>query len=202
MSSSAVESLQEITERPLVRTLAVIALVAVALFLLWRSDEPPAPDPDAAALRGPAEPDGFVVDGTYTAYDENGNLEVRFSSPRIEQFEEGNMATMVSPTARIRGEPGTEPWTISADNGSLLQNENLLYLTDNVRIIRPIGDREATLTTSKLTLDNDQNIIYTDAPVEITDRIGVTRATGMRAWINDRVLELNSDVEGRYETVQ
>jgi len=143
-----------------------------------------------------------VVDGTYTAYDENGNLEVRFTSPRIEQFEEGNTATMVSPTARIQGEPGTEPWTISADNGRLRQNENLLYLTDNVRIIRPIGDREATLTTSKLSLDNDQNIIYTDAPVEITDRIGVTRATGMKAWINDRILELNSDVEGRYETVQ
>ncbi|MDY6815831.1 MAG: LPS export ABC transporter periplasmic protein LptC [Pseudomonadota bacterium] len=195
------ESLRRVTERPLLRALAVIALVAVALLLMWRTDEPPAPDPEAAALRGPAEPDGFVVDGTYTAYDESGNLEVRFSSPRIEQFEKGNMATMVSPTADIHGEPGTEPWTISANNGSLLQNENLLYLTGNVRIIRPIGDREATLITSKLTLDNDQNILYTDAPVEITDRTGVTRATGMKGWINDRILELNSDVEGRYETV-
>ncbi|RBP26982.1 lipopolysaccharide export system protein LptC [Marinobacter pelagius] len=200
--NSPVEFLQQFTERPLVRALAVVALVAAALFLLWRSDEPPAPDPEAAALRGPAEPDGFVVDGAYTSYDQNGNLKVHFTSPRIEQFEEGNMATMVSPTARLFGEPGTEPWTIEANNGSLLQNENLLYLTDNVRIIRQVGEREATLTTSKLTLDNDQNIIYTDAPVEITDRIGVTRATGMKAWINDRIVELNSDVEGRYETVQ
>lgn len=200
--SNAVESLWQLTERPLVRTLALIGLIAAALLLLWRSDEPPAPDPEAAALRGPAEPDGFVVDGTYTSYDENGNLEVHFSSPRIEQFEEGNLATMISPTARLYGEPNTPPWIIEADNGSLLQNENLLYLTDNVRIIRQIGEREATLTTSKLTLDNDQSIIYTDAPVEITDRIGVTRATGMKAWINDRILELNSDVEGRYETVQ
>jgi lipopolysaccharide export system protein LptC len=36
--------------------------------------------------------------------------------------------------------------------------------------------------------------------VELTDSFSLTRATGMKAWIDDRILELDSDVEGRYET--
>ena len=157
-------------------------------------------DDEAAALRGDAEPDGFVVNGQYTSFDEAGNLKIRFSSPRIEQFEEGNLATMESPRAELYGDQEALPWIVEADNGSLLQNQNLVYLTDNVRVQRTIGERDATLTTSSLTLDNDRGMVYTDAPVEIRDVTGITRATGMKAWIDERILELNSQVEGLYET--
>lgn len=187
-------------DRPWLRTLALAGTVVAAVFLLWQSDEPPVIDDEAAALRGDAEPDGFVVNGRYTSFDESGNLKIRFSSPRIEQFEEGNLATMDSPRAELYGGDGALPWIVEAENGSLLQNQNLVYLTDNVRIQRTIGERDATLTTSTLTLDNDRGMVYTDAPVEIRDVSGITRATGMKAWIDERILELNSQVEGRYET--
>lgn len=186
--------------RPWLRMLALAGTVVAAVFLLWQSDEPPVVNEDAAALRGDAEPDGFVVNGQYTSFDDTGSLKIRFSSPRIEQFEEGNLATMESPKAELFGGENTLPWIVEAEHGSLLQNQNLVYLTDNVLIQRSIGDRNATLTTSTLTLDNDRGMVYTDAPVEIRDVTGVTRATGMKAWIDERILELNSQVEGRYET--
>ncbi|AOY90115.1 LPS export ABC transporter periplasmic protein LptC [Marinobacter salinus] len=192
----------KLENRPWIRSLALIGTILATIFLLWRSDEPAVVSNEAAELRGKGEPDGFVVNGSYTSYDEAGNLKIHFTSPRIEQFEEGNLATMESPRAKLYGEPGTDPWVVEAENGSLLQNENLLYLTGNVRVVRTIGDREATLKTSSLTLDNDMGTAYTDAPVEIIDQVGVTRATGMKAWIDQRVLELNSQVEGRYETVK
>lgn len=187
-------------DKPWLRTLALAATVVAAVFLLWRSDDPPVVDDEAAALRGDAEPDGFVVNGQYTSFDEAGNLKIQFSSPRIEQFEEGNLATMESPRAELYGDQEVLPWIVEADNGSLLQNQNLVYLTDNVRVQRTIGERDAILTTSSLTLDNDRGMVYTDAPVEIRDVTGITRATGMKAWIDERILELNSQVEGRYET--
>ena len=187
-------------DRPWLRARALAAPVGAAVFLLWRSDEPPVIDDEAAALRGDAEPDGFVVNGQYTSFDEAGNLKIRFSSPRIEQFEEGNLATMESPRAELYGDQEALPWIVEADNGSLLQNQNLVYLTDNVRVQRTIGERDAVLTTSSLTLDNDRGMVYTDAPVEIRDVTGITRATGMKAWIDERILELNSQVEGLYET--
>ena len=187
-------------DRPWLRALALAATVVAAVFLLWRSDEPPVIDDEAAALRGDAEPDGFVVNGQYTSFDEAGNLKIRFSSPRIEQFEEGNLATMESPRAELYGDQEALPWIVEADNGSLLQTQNLVYLTDNVRVQRTSGERAAVLTTSSLTLDNDRGMVYTDAPVEIRDVTGITRATGMKAWIDERILELNSQVEGLYET--
>ena len=151
-------------------------------------------------MRGVVEPDGFVVNVKYTAFDESGNLKIMFSSPRIEQFDESNLATIESPKARLFSSLDAQPWILKAERGSLLQNENLLHLTGNVRVIRMVGERKATLTTSALTLDNDQGTVYTDQPVEITDNVGVTRATGMKAWVDERILELESQVEGRYET--
>ena len=107
---------------------------------------------------------------------------------------------MESPRAELYGDQEALPWIVEADNGSLLQNQNLVYLTDNVRVQRTIGERDAVLTTSSLTLDNDRGMVYTDALVEIRDVTGITRATGMKAWIDERILELNSQVEGLYET--
>jgi lipopolysaccharide export system protein LptC len=189
--------------KPRLRMLALAATIAAAVFLLWRSDEPPITSySDARQLRGDAEPDGFVINGSYTSYDETGHRKIVFTSPRIEQFEEGNLATMESPNAELFSATDAEPWILDADNGSLLRNEDLLYLTGNVRVVRTIGDRKATLNTESLTLDNNQGIVYTDDPVAITDSVGTTRAKGMKAWVDERILELNSQVEGRYEIVR
>jgi lipopolysaccharide export system protein LptC len=57
-----------------------------------------------------------------------------------------------------------------------------------------------SLSTQALTLDNENRTIYTNEPVEIIDALGITRATGMKAWLDERILELNAQVEGRYET--
>ncbi|WP_375172287.1 LPS export ABC transporter periplasmic protein LptC [Marinobacter sp.] len=199
-AKSGLLALLTLAERPWLRTLALGTTIAATLFLLWRSDEPPIVQDQAAQLRGQTEPDGFVVNGSYTSYDVDGKVKIQFTSPRIEQFEEGNVATMKAPRAELFGQTDNDPWIVESEHGSLLQNEGILYLTDHVRVIRTVGERTATLTTTSLTLDNDQGIVYTDAPVTITDALGVTRAKGMKAWIDDRILELNSEVEGRYET--
>jgi lipopolysaccharide export system protein LptC len=188
--------------RPRLRALALGCTIAVALYLLWHSDEPKEAASDAVELRGTGEPDGFVINGSYTGYSETGQVKIHFNSPRIEQFEDSDIAIIKSPHAELHGEPGALPWIVNADSGRFQQADNLLYLRDNVRIVRDTGNRKATLTTTSLTLDNNAGTVYTNAPVEITDQIGVTRATGMKAWVNTRILELNSKVEGRYETGQ
>lgn len=188
-------------DRPLLRTLALGCTVVALVVMMWQSDEPQEPV-DAAALRGQSEPDGFVVNGRYLSYDDTGKLSVRFESPRIEQFEADNKAVMESPRAELFGDGESEPWYLSSDTGTFREGDGLLQLEGNVKVIRTSGDRQGILTTSRLTLDNHSRIVYTDAPVELTDSFSVTRATGMTAWIDDRILELNSQVEGRYEPGQ
>ncbi len=199
---NGLRALLTLENRPRLRTLALICTILAALYLLWHSDEPQKTPGDAAELRGNDEPDGFIINGSYTGYDETGQVKIHFTSPRIEQFENNNLAVIKQPHAELYGQPGTRPWVVDAEKGQLKQKGDLLHLSDNVRIVRNVNNREATLTTTSLTLDNNAGTVYTDAPVEITDQTGVTRATGMKAWIDQRILELNSKVEGRYETGQ
>lgn len=195
-------TLLTLLRKPRLRTLALAATVGATVFLMWQRDEVDIKRGDATALRGPSEPDSFIIEGRYTTWDEQGNLKMTLASPRIEQFDDSDHATMNAPRARIYNEQGTDPWIIEADEGSLQQNEDRVVLTGNVVVLRQTADSEATLTTSSLTLDNNQGIVYTDQPVTITEPFGVTRATGMKAWVDQRILELNSRVEGHYETVR
>ncbi|MGM0766976.1 MAG: LPS export ABC transporter periplasmic protein LptC [Pseudomonadota bacterium] len=191
-----------LANHPLLRAFA-LGCTAVALFtLMWQSDEPKEPV-EAAALRGQSEPDGFVVNGRFLSYDDTGRLTARFESPRIEQFEADNLATMESPRAQLFNEGEPEPWRLSADAGTVRDDTELLELEGNVKVIRRTEDnRKAILTTSRLTLNNGNRTAYTDEPVKLTDSFSVTRAIGMKAWIDDRILELDSQVEGRYEPGQ
>lgn len=191
-----------LANHPLLRGVALACTVVALIALMWQSDEPVQPI-DAAALRGQSEPDGFVVNGRYLSFDDTGKLTARFESPRIEQFEADNLATMESPRAQLFTEGETEPWRLSANSGALQDNNDLLELEGNVHVIRNTeGGRQVTLTTMRLTLDNGSRTVFTDAPVELTDAFSVTRAIGMKGWLDDRILELDSQVEGRYEPGQ
>ncbi|MBY6033545.1 LPS export ABC transporter periplasmic protein LptC [Marinobacter daepoensis] len=184
------------------RTLALAGTVLATLFLLWQSDEPASSRAPSSNLRGPAEPDGFVVGGQYRSWDEQGNLRIHLTSPRIEQFENTGVAHLDQPEAQLFSEGDPTPWLIESNTGKLEQSSEQLELTGNVRLIRQAGNAPSTLETEVLTLDNSNGTVYTDQPVTITEPFGVTHSTGMKAWINERILELNSRVEGHYETVR
>lgn len=178
-----------------------IGIVAVALVaLVWKSGDHSniAPTSD---LRGPKEPDSFIVNGEYRSFDQTGHTSAIITSPRIEQFEAQNTAHMQEPRARMIDTQSGQPWTLRADEGDYQLNEDVVDLSGNVVITRTVGgSTESQLKTERLTLDNKQRIVHTDAPVVMTDPSGVTRATGMKAWIDERIVELNSQVEGQYES--
>lgn len=194
--------LPDLLSRPWVRSLALLISVAVLISLLWQSDER-IPAVDAESLRGPSEPDGFVINGHYRAFDEQGNLATMISSPRIEQFDADSSAIMTEPNATLIDKKTGAPWQLTANRGTFLENSELVQLDGDVVVTRPIsGNREGTLETDRLTLDNAKRTVYTDALVVMTDGRSVTRATGMTAWIDDRIVEFKSQVEGQYEPAQ
>ena len=182
------------------RYLGIAALSAVLIGLLWQSDEKSEVDP-AAQLRGPQESDSFVVNGEYRSFAESGQVSTIISSPRIEQFDQQNLAHMNEPRGRLIDANTGTPWTVRANEGRYQLDKDIVRLSGDVVITRilPSGN-EGQLKTEHLTLDNDERIVHTDAPVVLTEPRGVTRATGMQAWIDERIVELKSQVEGQYDT--
>jgi lipopolysaccharide export system protein LptC len=192
-------TLETLIRGPKTRALALVAVIAALIVLLWQSDEPVQPM-EAAKLRGEAEPDAFVVGGRFLSFRETGQLAMRIKSERIEQFEKDSIFEMQQPRATLFGETDDATWKLDAKQGRLLETTGMMYLTGDVEILRLSDERgPLSLSTAALTLDNDKRTAYTAEPVRISDPLGITRATGMKVWIDERILELNAQVEGRYE---
>lgn len=191
-------SLSDLRDRSLWRWGAA-GLTAVALVLLLMRSEQPVTSPDAEDLRGPDKPDGFVINATYRSFDEQGRLSTRMTSARGEQFDEDKRVTMESPRGLLLEKASRAPWHLAAETGEYYLNRERLTLSGSVRIRHETRERgEALLKTERLIVDNRKRIVHTDAPVTIINRSSLTRATGMKGWIDDRVLELENQVDGYY----
>lgn len=190
--------LSRLLNRRWIRTLALMVTFALLAAVLWRSEDSRNQTIETDQ-QGQNEPDGFVKDSRYLSFDKNGRRVVMIESPRIEQFEPEGLATMTSPSATLYDKNSGKPWHLTARNGTFHQPADRLELSGDVTVVRPLsGKREATLTTEQLTLDNHSHTVFTDKPVLITEDHGQTAAVGMKAWIDDRILELNSQVKGEY----
>jgi lipopolysaccharide export system protein LptC len=175
-------------------------LLAFFILIIWQ-DEENSMSSDDTGLRGPREPDGFIVNALYRSYDVDGNLSSRIETERAEQFEGEQYALMDRPRGAVFEHETRLPWLISADDGRYdLKTEQLLLLGD-VEVIRENPElAPSRLLTERLTLDNRERIVHTEAPVTLLDFRGTTDAVGMRAWIDERVIEFESQVEGEYVT--
>lgn len=194
-----IDSLLTKLARPRVRNPALIVAAGVLALLLWQSDESRSPAPDFLDLRGEREPDGFVSGARHLAFNEDGQRVSMITSPRIEQFDDTGTATLQEPAATLYEVRTQTPWDIRARSGVMDQNAARLELQGEVQVTRQVRGGASTLETEQLTIDNALRQVFTDEPVVVSGPGMVTRARGMRGWIDDRVLEFDTDVEGRYE---
>jgi lipopolysaccharide export system protein LptC len=75
---------------------------------------------------------------------------------------------------------------------------DVIDLEGNVIITRE-SDNEMQLLTEQLTVDNANEIAYTDLPVTIISPYGDTDAVGLHASLRDRTINLHSKVKGQYD---
>ncbi len=187
-------------DRSLLHWGALGLMAVVAALLLFRSDQTVSPT-DAEALRGPDEPDGFIINGVYRSFDDSGYLSTQLQSQRAEQFDNERLVVMQSPSGVIFERESRLPWNIQAREGRYSMDEEILELNNDVIVerLRSEGQR-STLETSHLILDNQERIVHTEAPVTLRDELGTTDAVGMRGWLDDRVLEFKQNVRGEFHT--
>lgn len=195
-----IDSLLTRLARPRVRNPALMVAAGVLALLLWQSDESRSPAPDITELRGDREPDGFLSGARHLAFNEQGQRVSAITSPRIEQFDDTGTATLQEPAATLYEVRTQTPWEIRARSGFMDQNAAQLVLEGNVQVTRQVRGGVSTLETEALTIDNGLRQVYSDAPVVVSGPGIETRAQGMRGWIDERILEFNTEVEGRYET--
>ncbi len=174
--------------------LAVSVLAAIAI--IWQNDKRISSLPTNGVSEG--EPDFFIVKGKYTLFNDRGTISSIMQSQEAKHYPDRNVALLTQPDLLLYREDNT-PWRITAENGEYDLSLEKVELSNNVLLVR--DERLATpwtLRTESLTLHNKSRFITTKQPVTISDSVSIMEGIGMNAWIDDKKIELTSNVRGNY----
>ncbi|MEL7297376.1 MAG: LPS export ABC transporter periplasmic protein LptC [Pseudomonadota bacterium] len=183
--------------------LIIITLVSLALFSWYLRDRERTPAPVQQTI--PRVDSGYyLLNARITASDEDGESAYQIIAG------EATQAALDAPiemrAVRVTyGESETSQWLISADEATLEQTNTVLTLAGSVEATwqrqgNSEGDDDTTLTllTESLAFDAERNIVETDALVRFDVGMGRLTATGMRASLQNDVVEFRSNVRGQF----
>jgi lipopolysaccharide export system protein LptC len=96
--------------------------------------------------------------------------------------------------------PGSSPWRVRADRAEVAAGGESVLLQDDVKLRRMTAEPRAGLEvdTSVLRVVPAKDYAETDRPVTIMTELGITRAIGLQADLNQRQLRLLAQVRGDY----
>lgn len=176
-----------------------LALAAVALasgwFLNRLGSKPP-----ARVVEGAQTPDYFVENFTTITMDERGFPRRRLSAARMAHFPDSDTHELSAPQMVLFQEAAT-PWHVRSERAWVSPGGDEMRLLGKVHIWRDdaSGERLVDIHTEDLRVLPDAEFGETDKRAVITTQRSESRGLGMRAWLDERRLELRSQVHTVYE---
>ena len=179
-------------------SLAVITVVMLGRVMETATD---APVPIDALLQ--ENFDYYITGMSTTHFDAEGKPAYRLEATRVTHYPETDMAKMENPHFVYFREE-TMPWELTAVTGTLskdpTRNEDHLELFDNVVVRRPMSDGKLlVVTTAALEVFPDSKEVNTESPVTLEAGGSHLESTGMRAFLNEEKIELQTAVRGFHE---
>lgn len=173
--------------------LLLIAAVASGVLVLRSGEDNPGPEPE------PEFGIGYYMNQVeLIRTGENGQVLYQLQTDKATQIVEGGIIEL--DVVRVSYDPLTEvPWDLRADTGHILPDRNIIQLTGDV-IAKTRGDIQAPIriSTDYLELNTDTYIANTDRDVAIDYTNNRIFATGLRAYLKEERLQLNSNVHGLF----
>lgn len=163
-------------------------------------------DSDATQVFARNDPDLYMVDVDITQFDETGARQHKITAARLTHFPLTDITTLKTPAMTLfpRGE-GKLPWDIVAKHGRLLPKvalrEEIIELWEQVHAAQvDDGGNFIHIRTDSLTVYPEKDYLETDQIVTISDNTGSTKASGMKAYLQEgRFIFFSSD-EQRVQT--
>lgn len=143
--------------------------------------------------------DFYVTDAYTLQFQDDGKLHYEMTAARLEHVMASDVTLLELPQMQLyRGEQ--QPWNIRSERGEVAPGGTEVELIDAVKVDRTDAKgRPTVLTTSRLTLFPDKEYAQTEQAVRIDAANGVTTANGMKAYLNDGRMLLQSNVRGQHE---
>ena len=184
--------------RKILNTL-IFALIAVVVAALgyWNLA------PDSARQPRQASDDNivdFYAMGARTVqFQDDGKLHYRMTADKLEHIRSTDITLIDTP--RLDLYRGSElPWEVTSQRAEVSPGGIEVELIDDVRIARTDAkNRPTVITSSRMTVIPDKEYAQTEQAVRIVAANGVTTAQGMKAYLNDGRMILQSNVRGQHE---
>lgn len=176
--------------------LALIAVVVAALGY-WNL----APDTDRQARQNANDNaiDFYVVGARTVQFQDDGKLHYRMTADKLEHVKSTDITLIEKPKLDLYR--GSElPWNVTSQRAEVSPGGVEVELIDDVRIARTDAkNRPTIITSSRMTVIPDKEYAQTEQAVRIVAANGVTTAQGMKAYLNDGRMLLQSNVRGQHE---
>lgn len=143
--------------------------------------------------------DFYVVGARTVQYQDDGKLHYRMTADKLEHVKSTDITLIDMP--RLDLYRGTElPWKVTSQRAEVSPGGVEVELIDDVRIARTDAkNRPTIITSSRMTVIPDKEYAQTEQAVRIVAANGVTTAQGMKAYLNDGRMILQSNVRGQHE---
>jgi len=177
---------------------AVLALVAAGTqWLLWLGRD----RTNAQTFAGPPRSDYTLDDFTLDALGADGRRAFRVTGPRLaRRGEDGSIFVDTPEYALVDG--SGHPWTGRSDAAWVDKDGEVMKLLGHVEMHRDGDDDTAPLdlVTRDLTTWPRRKTMETAAPATITEPGSILRGTGLRGDLDQKTLELLSDVRSTLQS--
>ena len=179
-------------------TILVVAfiLTVIAIFIFNEAGDPQSTK-KAISLPETVKPSSFIQNGRFVIYDKAGYSTILVSE-KTSFFENANYADIVSPSLTLEDSSGDEVH-LTAQTGRYYPKSEKLTLKGDVIVsqIYPV-DSAWSLRGEAFTFDNKSRFISSDQAVNMKKGLHSINAIGLKAWIDEKRIELLSQVRGEY----
>ncbi len=140
-------------------------------------------------------PDFFIINSTHTKFNSSGKIQNQIKAGKITHLPTNNIYLFEKPDM-LMNTPGEQPWRVTADKGKSEKGKSIVYLWDNVKIVRAASPKNSDfdITTTALTIYPEKRFAETDQPVTIIQSGNITKAVGAKADLKTGIIKLISNI--------
>ena len=145
-------------------------------------------------------PDFFMTNAAYTKFNLQGHIHNQVYANKITHFVDNNVYLFDNPSITMHA-INEQPWHITSSKGRSEKGKDIIYLWDNVKIIRAAGINNLDFDIATSALDIYPNIKFaqTNKPITIIQSGNITKSVGAQADFKTGIIKLLSKIEALYQ---
>ena len=183
-----------------IRNLATITILSAAAGASWYWNRVGSADDPPGELRDNTPLGYYLADAEIISADEDGHLLYKISAGRAE--ERPHDSSLYLSDVRVEYRPVEQaPWFLSAESGEAPTDESYIDLRGAVELVNEPGQAgpRTLIQTQQLRFEPEGFIASSADPVKLFIGDGYLDAVGIRVYLRDDRLELESSVHGQFD---